>query len=159
MILKKKTIFNKNPLDQAKIFQDMGCDWIHIVDLDGAKNGNSDNFDIVKEIALKTDTPEGKKIFEDLMNYEEMLKKMIEIDYERRNSLIKLTNEKRLKRAYNDRIKRFFESKLKQTEINLKSIINRHLKTLQIKINKIKTLEKENKILKDRIRELESINT
>ena len=51
----KKTIFNKNPLDQAKIFQDMGCDWIHIVDLDGAKNGNSDNFDIVKEIALKTD--------------------------------------------------------------------------------------------------------
>lgn len=51
----KKTIFNKNPLDQAKIFQDMGCDWIHIVDLDGAKNGNSDNFDIVREIALKTD--------------------------------------------------------------------------------------------------------
>ena len=51
----KKTIFNKNPLDQAKIFQDMGCDWIHVVDLDGAKNGNSDNFDIVKEIALKTD--------------------------------------------------------------------------------------------------------
>ena len=33
----------------------MGCDWIHVVDLDGAKNGNSDNFDIVKEIALKTD--------------------------------------------------------------------------------------------------------
>ena len=51
----KKTIFNKNPLDQAKIFQDLGCDWIHIVDLDGAKNANSDNFDIVKEIALKTD--------------------------------------------------------------------------------------------------------
>ena len=51
----KKTIFNKNPLNQAQIFQDMGCDWIHIVDLDGAKNGNSDNFDIVKEIALKTD--------------------------------------------------------------------------------------------------------
>jgi phosphoribosylformimino-5-aminoimidazole carboxamide ribotide isomerase len=51
----KKTIFNKNPLDQAKIFQEMGCEWIHIVDLDGAKNGNSDNFDIVKEIALKTD--------------------------------------------------------------------------------------------------------
>ena len=113
----------------------------------------------VMEIALKTDTPEGKKIFEDLMSYEEMLKKMIEIDYERRNSLIKLTNEKRLKRAYNDRIKRFFESKIKQTEINLKSIINRHLKTLQIKLNKIKTLEKENQILKDRIRELESKNT
>lgn len=51
----KKTIFSKNPLDQAKIFQEMGCEWIHIVDLDGAKNGNSDNFNIVKEIALKTD--------------------------------------------------------------------------------------------------------
>ena len=51
----KKTIFNKNPLDQAKIFQDIGCEWIHIVDLDGAKSGTSNNFDLVKEIALKTD--------------------------------------------------------------------------------------------------------
>ena len=33
----KKTIFNKNPLDQAKFFEDLGCDWLHVVDLDGAR--------------------------------------------------------------------------------------------------------------------------
>ena len=51
---KKKTIFNNSPLDQAMLFEDMGCDWIHIVDLDGAKNGKLENFNIIEKIALKT---------------------------------------------------------------------------------------------------------
>ena len=51
---KKKTIFNEDPVDQAKFFEDMGCNWIHVVDLDGAKNGSSSNFNIVEEISLKT---------------------------------------------------------------------------------------------------------
>lgn len=50
----KKTIFNEDPVDQAKFFEDMGCNWIHVVDLDGAKNGSSSNFKIVEEISLKT---------------------------------------------------------------------------------------------------------
>ena len=50
----KKTIFNEDPVDQAKFFEDMGCNWIHVVDLDGAKNGSSNNFNIVEEISLKT---------------------------------------------------------------------------------------------------------
>ena len=50
----KKTIFNEDPVDQAKFFEDMGCNWIHVVDLDGAKNGSSSNFNIVEEISLKT---------------------------------------------------------------------------------------------------------
>ena len=27
----KKTIFNEDPVDQAKFFEDMGCNWIHVV--------------------------------------------------------------------------------------------------------------------------------
>ena len=50
----KKTIFNEDPVNQAKFFEDMGCNWIHVVDLDGAKNGSSSNFNIVEEISLKT---------------------------------------------------------------------------------------------------------
>ena len=50
----KKTIFNEDPVDQAKYFEEMGCNWIHVVDLDGAKNGSSSNFNIVEEISLKT---------------------------------------------------------------------------------------------------------
>jgi len=30
------TVFNKNPIEQAKYFEEKGCDRIHIVDLDGA---------------------------------------------------------------------------------------------------------------------------
>lgn len=162
--------------DEGEFEVDDEFDKIDISDIDN-ENHKTTNFEInrdyiinanrefmlnrksVMEIALKTDTPEGKKIFNQLMNYEEMLKKMIEIDYERRTSLIKLTNEKRLKRAYNDRIMRFFQNKIKQTELNLKNVINRHLKNLQIKINKIKNLEKENQKLKQRVKELESIKT
>ena len=50
----KKTIFNEDPVDQAKFFEDMGCNWIHVVDLDGAKDGSSSNFNIVEEISSKT---------------------------------------------------------------------------------------------------------
>ena len=50
----KKTIFNEDPVEQAKFFEDKGCNWIHVVDLDGAKNGISSNFNIVEEISLKT---------------------------------------------------------------------------------------------------------
>ena len=44
------TIFNKDPLDQAKIFESKGCKWIHIVDLDGAIKGKSINKKIIKKI-------------------------------------------------------------------------------------------------------------
>ena len=50
----KKTIFNESPLDQAKLFQDLGCDWLHVVDLDGAREGESSNNVFIEEIASKT---------------------------------------------------------------------------------------------------------
>ena len=32
----KVTVFNDNPVEQAKFFENNGCERIHIVDLDGA---------------------------------------------------------------------------------------------------------------------------
>ena len=51
----KKTVFNESPLDQAKLFQDLGCDWLHVVDLDGAREGESSNNVFIEEIVSKTE--------------------------------------------------------------------------------------------------------
>jgi len=46
----KKTVFNKDPLKQAQLFEKKGCTWLHIVDLDAAKDGFSENKVILKKI-------------------------------------------------------------------------------------------------------------
>ena len=43
------TIFNENPVDQAKYFESKGCKWIHIVDLDGAFQGKPVNEETIKK--------------------------------------------------------------------------------------------------------------
>ena len=48
--LKKKTVYNEDPLGQAKHFQASGFEWIHVVDLDGAFLGKSYNGKFVKAI-------------------------------------------------------------------------------------------------------------
>ena len=48
------TVYNENPVEQAKIFEDAGATWLHMVDLDGAKSGNADNIRVVEEILSKT---------------------------------------------------------------------------------------------------------
>ena len=47
----KETVFAENPLDAAKSWVEAGTDWLHIVDLDGARAGNPVNMAIVSEIA------------------------------------------------------------------------------------------------------------
>lgn len=47
------TVFSASPADQAKAFQDMGFEFLHVVDLDGAFAGQSENRQSVSEI-LKT---------------------------------------------------------------------------------------------------------
>ena len=32
----EKKVYNKNVIEQVKLFQDNGAKWIHVVDLDGA---------------------------------------------------------------------------------------------------------------------------
>lgn len=47
------TKYYDNPLDVAKIFEDSGINRLHIVDLDGAKSGDTTNFNIIEKIASK----------------------------------------------------------------------------------------------------------
>ncbi|WP_420142702.1 1-(5-phosphoribosyl)-5-[(5-phosphoribosylamino)methylideneamino]imidazole-4-carboxamide isomerase [Sphingomonas sp.] len=44
------TIFNDDPAAQANVFHEAGADHLHVVDLDGAKQGQSVNGDVVAEI-------------------------------------------------------------------------------------------------------------
>jgi len=52
--IKKKTIYNLNPLHQAKFFESCGFKNLHIVDLDFAINGISKNQKIIKSIRKET---------------------------------------------------------------------------------------------------------
>ena len=49
------TIYNDNPLSVAKDFEVAGAKYIHLVDLEGAKDGTTPNIEVVKEIAKNTD--------------------------------------------------------------------------------------------------------
>ncbi|MGL5042477.1 MAG: 1-(5-phosphoribosyl)-5-[(5-phosphoribosylamino)methylideneamino]imidazole-4-carboxamide isomerase [Culicoidibacterales bacterium] len=51
------TIFNSDPVQQAKSYQDQGAQYIHVVDLDGAKDGVGKNYDIIARIAKAVDIP------------------------------------------------------------------------------------------------------
>lgn len=44
------TVFNDSPSDQARAFVEAGADWLHIVDLNGAFDGQSVNGDAVRGI-------------------------------------------------------------------------------------------------------------
>ena len=48
------TIYSENPLSVAKDFENAGATAIHIVDLEGAKNGTTPNLEIVEKIANNT---------------------------------------------------------------------------------------------------------
>ena len=49
------TVYSERPWEIALDFQSKGAKFIHVVDLEGAKNGNTPNLDIVKRIANETD--------------------------------------------------------------------------------------------------------
>ena len=44
------TVYSENPPEIALDFKSQGAEWIHLVDLEGAKSGNTPNVDIVKDI-------------------------------------------------------------------------------------------------------------
>ncbi len=50
-----KTIYNDNPVEVAKMFQDSGIQSIHLVDLDGARASRIINYRILEQIATRTD--------------------------------------------------------------------------------------------------------
>ena len=48
-------IYNENPLEVAKMFQDHGIKYLHLVDLDGAKSKHIVNYKVLESIATGTD--------------------------------------------------------------------------------------------------------
>jgi len=49
-----KTIYNEDPLEVARQFEDHGIQRLHLVDLDGAKAGHIINYKTLEKIAGKT---------------------------------------------------------------------------------------------------------
>ncbi len=49
-----KKVYNDNPVEVAKQFEDHGIKYLHLVDLDGAKSKHIVNHNILKEIKTKT---------------------------------------------------------------------------------------------------------
>jgi phosphoribosylformimino-5-aminoimidazole carboxamide ribotide isomerase len=49
-----KKIYNENPLEVAKMFEDADLTYLHLVDLDGAKAGKVTNWNVVQRITSKT---------------------------------------------------------------------------------------------------------
>jgi len=65
-----KKVYNENPLEVAKAYEDHGIEYLHLVDLDGAKASHIVNYKILENIAnktnLKIDFGGGLKTDEDL---------------------------------------------------------------------------------------------
>lgn len=51
----QKTIYNENPLEVAKEFENAGIKRLHLVDLDGAKNGKVQNWKVLESITTNTE--------------------------------------------------------------------------------------------------------
>lgn len=48
------TVYNDDPVAQARLFEERGASWIHVVDLDGARTGNPLNIAVVERIVRET---------------------------------------------------------------------------------------------------------
>ncbi len=49
------TVYSNNPIEIARDFEAAGAKYIHIVDLEGAKDGTTPNIEIVRQVASETD--------------------------------------------------------------------------------------------------------
>jgi phosphoribosylformimino-5-aminoimidazole carboxamide ribotide isomerase len=66
----QKTVYNENPLEVAQQFEQAGLEYLHLVDLDGAKAGKVTNWKVVEQICsntqLKVDFGGGIKTTEEI---------------------------------------------------------------------------------------------
>jgi phosphoribosylformimino-5-aminoimidazole carboxamide ribotide isomerase len=51
------TVYNEDPVAQAREFAEAGAEWIHVVDLDGARDGVPGNIEVVERIAREVGLP------------------------------------------------------------------------------------------------------
>ncbi len=50
----QQTTYGQDPLAQAKVFEDAGSTWLHVVDLDGAKSGEMIHLEQIRSICQNT---------------------------------------------------------------------------------------------------------
>ena len=48
------TVYSDSPVSVAHYFEQKGAKWVHLVDLEGAKNGTTPNIEVVSQIARET---------------------------------------------------------------------------------------------------------
>ncbi|WP_226682123.1 1-(5-phosphoribosyl)-5-[(5-phosphoribosylamino)methylideneamino]imidazole-4-carboxamide isomerase [Sutcliffiella horikoshii] len=69
----KETVYGDSPFDMAKTFVEQGAEWIHMVDLDGAKAGSpvNDRFvlQVARELPAKVQIGGGIRTAEDVEHY------------------------------------------------------------------------------------------
>jgi len=69
----KETVYGDSPFDMAKTFVEQGAEWIHMVDLDGAKAGSpvNDRFvlQVARELSAKVQIGGGIRTAEDVERY------------------------------------------------------------------------------------------
>lgn len=69
----KETVYGDSPFDMAKVFAADGAEWIHMVDLDGAKDGKrvNDRFVIeaAKQLSVNIQIGGGIRSEEDIVHY------------------------------------------------------------------------------------------
>lgn len=53
----REKIYSNSPIEMAKQWEDKGAEYIHIVDLDGAKTGDSINKSVIQDIAKTVNIP------------------------------------------------------------------------------------------------------
>ena len=67
------TVYSENPVSVAKDFEKAGAEWVHLVDLEGAKNGDTPNLEtvckIVRETNLKVEIGGGIRSLEVVAKY------------------------------------------------------------------------------------------
>lgn len=66
----QKTTYDVSPFDVLEIYKNEGAQWVHIVDLDGARNSDNRQIDLIRKIAqksgLKIQTGGGIRTIEDV---------------------------------------------------------------------------------------------
>jgi phosphoribosylformimino-5-aminoimidazole carboxamide ribotide isomerase len=51
------TVYSSHPWEMAKKFEQMGAEYLHVVDLDGARMGEPQNINIISDMAVKLGIP------------------------------------------------------------------------------------------------------
>lgn len=51
------TVYNEDPVAQAREFAEAGAEWVHVVDLDGARDGVPGNTEVIERIVSQVGVP------------------------------------------------------------------------------------------------------